>query len=195
MPLLAVRGNAPSFGYGWGNKVADAGAMTAIASTTLGSNTSTITFSSIPATYDDLMLVCYARSSAIATSRGMRIRLNNDTGTNYSGTFLIGDGASATSSRATTADQIFAGNIPAASSTANIFGTLQLNLISYKNSSYNKTALIRNAMDLNGSGATYLNVGLFSSTAAISRIDLYLDSASDFISGSVFALYGIKKAA
>lgn len=195
MPLLAVRGNGPAGAYGFGAASGKPAAMTAIASTTLGTNTATITFSSIPSTYDDLVLIGYARSAAIATSRGCRLRFNNDTATNYSGTFLIGDGATASSSRSSTQDQIFVGNVPAASATANIFGSFRIEILDYKNTSYNKTALIRNAMDLNGSGATYLNAVLRRSTSAISRIDLYLDSASDFISGSVFALYGIKKAA
>lgn len=188
MPLLAVRGNAPSFGYGWGNKVADAGAMTAIASTTLSTDTRTITFSSIPSTYDDLMVVAYMRTT---TASFPYFRINNDSGSNYSRTVLLGDGGSAASSRGTSESSI---NFSSTSATTNLFVASQIHILNYANTSNYKTALIRQAQDYNGSGQTQLRVGLWRSTSAINRIDLD-GSGYDFTSGTVFALYGIKKAA
>ena len=64
-----------------------------ISSVTLTSNSTTVTFGSIPQTYTDLVLVIVAK----ITSGGldMFIRFNSDTGSNYSYTQLYGNGTSA----------------------------------------------------------------------------------------------------
>ena len=77
-----------------------ASTYTPIATTTLGSNQSTVTFSSIPSTYTDLVLVCNATvSSANGT---WYLEFNSDTGTNYSATVLKGNGTAASSDRLST---------------------------------------------------------------------------------------------
>ncbi|NBQ97859.1 MAG: hypothetical protein EBU12_06490, partial [Microbacteriaceae bacterium] len=53
-----------------------------IASTTLGSAASSVTFSSIAATYTDLVIVVQA--AVTAGSIALRMQFNSDTGTNYS---------------------------------------------------------------------------------------------------------------
>ena len=70
----------------------------AIASYTFGSAASSYTFSSIAASWTDLILIGnWAQDSG--TVREMAIRLNGDTGTNYSITELYGNGTSAASYR------------------------------------------------------------------------------------------------
>jgi len=159
-----------------------------IATTTLGSATTSITFSSIPATYTDLRLVI-AVSSA---SGGFNIRtqFNSDTGANYSSTWLQGDGSVASSSRNTglTYLQFFAGE----SSTLPTLRTLDL--FSYSGSKL-KTGLMTGSNDYNGSGYVSRQVGLWSSTAAINTIYLFLSGVSQTFSiGTTATLYGILKA-
>ena len=192
MPLLAVRGNGPAGAYGFGAASEKAAAMTAIASTTLSSNSATITFSSIPATYDDLLVVVYARSS---TGGYPALRFNSDTGTNYSHTSMSGDGSAAASYRSTSTSLIWYGYDTGIPSTTNSAAAYQIHVLNYANTSYNKTVLTRQAADNNGSGASEVGVGLYRSTSAISAIELRMNFTNTYASGTVAALYGIKKAA
>lgn len=192
MPLLAVRGNGPAGAYGFGATSGKAAAMTAIASNTLGSDTATVTFSSIPGTYDDLMVVIYARAESAGST--FYARFNSDTGSNYSGAFLNGDGSTAKSNRSTSAANLFVEYNTGIANATNIFSALTFHILNYANTSYNKTTLTRHAGDYNTFGGSDLNVGLWRSTSAVTSIEFRM-SVGNLRAGSVFALYGIKKAA
>ena len=155
-----------------------------IATTTLGSAANTITFSSIPSTYTDLRVVWYG----IQSTSQFRFRFNNDTATNYSYTVLQGDGTSATSSR--WSNQAFTYASTSAAATYGAF--ISLDVMSYAGST-NKTTLVTCSRDLNGSGSVDRGVGLWRSTSAINRIDLYLGSGN-MDAGATATLYGILKA-
>jgi len=156
----------------------------AIATQTLGSAASTITFSSIPSTYTDLRLVLIVSDG----SNGSRINcnFNSDTGNTYSMTNIQGTGASALSSRGTSQTYLNAGNCTA--STNKAFTTIDI--FSYTGSTY-KTCLTTNSRDDNGSGAVMRFVNLWQSTSAINRIDLTLATTGNFDAGSTATLYGI----
>jgi hypothetical protein len=160
---------------------------TPIATTTLGSAQTTITFSSISGTYTDLFLTCNFGTSGV-TNAGMR--LNGDTGTNYSLTYLEGNGTSATSGRATNDTRI---NFTSASwyVSTGFSNIINVNLMNYANTNTFKTMLNRNgASDRGTMGA----VGLWRNTAAITSIAIFVDSGQTFSTGSTFTLYGIKAA-
>ena len=70
-----------------------------IATYTLPSATSSYTFTSIPSTYTDLVLVVSARMTGGGGASAIQLQFNGDTGSNYSITTLNGDGSSATSSK------------------------------------------------------------------------------------------------
>ena len=151
----------------------------------------TITFSSIPQTYQDLFVVGYARSVQAATSDNHYFRLNGDTSSLYSRTVLEGDGATASSSRETNLQQTYICAIPGASATANLFSSFTLHFLNYTNTSTNKSGLTRFANDRNGSGVTNLVVHLYRSTSAITSLTLF-NGSGNFASGTTFALYGIR---
>lgn len=162
---------------------------TQIASTTLGSAASSVTFSSIPATYTDLVIVSSAANTAV-NANGMGIRFNSDSATNYSKTYLYGDGTSAVSGRGTSQTNISISNLPISST--GVFAATITHIQNYSNATTYKTVLSR------GGGANTGNlviayVGLWRSTSAISTIDLINDSGN-FIAGSTFNLYGIAAA-
>ena len=71
---------------------------TPIATQTLSANTASVTFSSIPQGYTDLVLIVSATPVAAGTWN-LEMRFNNDTGSNYSRTVLSGDGSTAQSDR------------------------------------------------------------------------------------------------
>ena len=165
-------------------------AMTAITSTNLSATATSVTLSSIPGTYDDLRLVMYLR---VNTSGGLvGVRFNSDTAANYSNTILRGNGSTASSNRNQTSTYFYPESISGTSNSQPFAWTMDI--LNYANTSYKKTGLIRFADDRNGSGFTTLSVGLWQSTSAITSITI-LNSDYSFDVGSVFALYGIKKAA
>ncbi len=145
---------------------------------TLGSATATVTFSTIPATYTDLVFVFNGGTTSSGPT--MRFTVNGDSGANYSDTALDGDGSSAVSTRHSGA------NFMAITNNVGIAGTLGaqttiMQLQNYSNASTYKTVLFRanNATSSGFPGVTAA-VGLWRNTAALS--------------GSTFTLYGIKAA-
>lgn len=152
-----------------------------IATTTLSSAASTITFSSISSAYTDLRLVL-----GWVSGTNPRIRFNSDTGTNYSNTTVYGDGT-ATSYAQTSMDglNIYAygvGTQPAFYS---------LDLFSYTGSTY-KTCLVTGSEDKNGSGAVVRQAGLWRSTSAVTSVTVF--GSGNFAIGTTATLYGILKA-
>lgn len=160
-----------------------------IATTTIsGSAAQTITFSSIPATYTDLRVILTFKA-AILTN--VRMRFNSDTATNYSTTYLTGNGTAAGSSSLTAAAQI---RLNGAVNTA--LGQWELDVIdifSYAGSTF-KSCLVTSAADNNGSGGVGTTVGLWRSTAAINTITLDSAQVNQFDIGTTATLYGIKAA-
>jgi hypothetical protein len=157
-----------------------------LATTTLGSAASSVTFSSISGSYTDLVLVVSATWSGGSNS-SFGFRLNSDTGSNYSITQLYGDGSSASSGRQSNQTKAVIGQINPTE-----FGTTIFQFQNYSNATTYKTTLSRS----NVAGViTLAGVALWRNTAAITRIDLeYFDVAGTFDTGSTFTLYGIKSA-
>ena len=168
---------------------------TLINSNVLSSSAASVTFSSIPATYTDLVLRFSVRHDGALTASNMKLYLNNDTGSSYSDTRLYGNGATATSDRASTGTYGFAytGFINGASSTSNTFTNGEFYIPSYT-SSAKKPYSTFNAVENNATtGYNWVSAQLFQGATAINEIDL--DSGGyNFVSGSSFYLYGISNA-
>jgi hypothetical protein len=163
---------------------------TQIASTTLGSASASVTFSSIPATYTDLVIVVQTSSSA--TNVDLRIQFNSDTATNYSDTHLVGT-SSASSSRNTNLTALAVDNTGTGGSPSATPDILYLiNVFNYANTTTFKTSLFR----YNSITGTVVEagVGLWRATpAAINTIKLFF-TTGNLVSGSTFNLYGITAA-
>jgi hypothetical protein len=83
--------------------------------------------------------------------------------------------------------------VPAASSTANIYGSFEAHILNYTNATTYKTAIVRQGFDLNGSGGTSLTVGMKNTTAAVTMVEI--GGGNNAISaGSTATLYGIRAA-
>jgi hypothetical protein len=157
-----------------------------IATTTLSSGASSITFSSIPSTYTDLRLVFVGTSAANVPGE---MRFNGDTSSNYSRTYLSGNGSSVSSSRDTNQTNISMG--ASAITSTPMMNTVDI--FSYAGSTY-KTCLITSSDDRNGSGTVDRQVALWRSTSAITEIKLTVDLTANFTTGTTATLYGIKNA-
>ena len=156
-----------------------------IASQTLGSSASSVTFNSIPQTYTDLVIVL----SVGNTDKSIGMRFNSDSGTNYSRTFMYGNGTSAVSARTSNDTGIFP---PVGQSSTN-FGSPIIHINNYSNSTTYKTVLIRGN---DGADATWDIVSLWRATPApITSINFYLVGSAQMLAGSTFTLYGIQAAA
>ena len=151
----------------------------AIATQTLGSATASVTFSSIPSTYTDLVLVVNGAASA---GDNIYLQFNGDTTTNYSGTYIYGDGTSAVSGRNTTTATASIGYLSTTQ------GSAICHIMNYANTTTYKTYLAR------WNGLTTLvaaSVALWRKTPeAITSIKVGFAS-STFNTGSTFSLYGI----
>ena len=156
-----------------------------IATQTLGSAASSVTFSSIPSTYTDLVIICnFGGSSA---GQDFTFRYNGDTGSNYSDTRMYGNGTNAVSNNNTSATKITADSV-GVSTSLQAFDTIQI--FNYANTTTYKTCLVRVA---DAAKSTEATVGLWRNTAAITQVDLAMTSGN-LLSGSTFTLYGIKAA-
>ena len=157
-----------------------------IATTTLSTATASVTFSTIPGTYTDLVLVASITGVSVATDPW--IRINSDTNTNYSWTWLAGNGGSVYSERGSNNSKLY---YSAISTIQNNVQNVIWNFNNYSNTTTYKTVLWREADAGTETGAT---VGLWRSTSAITAIEISLDSSRTYSSGSMFTLYGIKSA-
>ena len=165
-----------------------------IQTTTLGSNTATVTLSSIPSTYTDLVLICVTAVNQASSGWNIDLYVNGDPGANYSTTRLIGDGSAASSSRTTGDNYARVGlQVGGTSGLANYRGMTKVMFFNYAGAT-NKTFLSENAEDSNGSGEVRRTVNLWRSTSAITSISVTDSGGTLFLSGSTFTLYGIKAA-
>lgn len=163
-----------------------------IATTTLGSDQASVSFNSFSG-YTDLILV--ANYGITNNGYTVGLQFNSDTGTNYSWTYVRGNGSTTLSYRkssmvfASLADEVKSDN----------YNTLIINLQNYANSSTYKTILSRSG---NAGMSTATTVSLWRSTSAITSF-VFKEGADggpgtfgtgNIKAGSTFTLYGIKAA-
>ena len=158
-----------------------------ISSQTVGTAVATITFSSIPQTYTDLVLVMTGTTSS--TGASLRLQFNSDTTSLYSDTYLVGNGTSASSGRDSAQTSIRVSQ-NATGGTLNVQRVNILQIFNYSNTSVFKTVLARGNADLE----VGLNAGLYRSTSAITALNLFNGASATFGVGTTFTLYGIKAA-
>lgn len=158
---------------------------TPIATYTLLGSASSYTFSSIPTTYTDLVLVMTATQGA-GTSVYCQVGNGSvDTGSNYSYTGLYGSGSAAGSARASNQTGAYLGYL----GSTTIYNAIN-HFMNYSNTTTYKTILNRkNQSDQ----YVEADVALWRSTAAINTIKIYPQSGN-FDAGSTFTLYGIAAA-
>ena len=150
---------------------------------TVGTATTSIVFSSIPATYTDLVIVCSVNYNS--TGNNILMGYNGDTGSNYSSTILAGNGSSAVSARFSNSSTGWI--LDYYGGTANEYFTKVISIMSYSNTTTFKTGICRSSSASKEAVAT---VGLWRNTAAINQITLSAGGAN-FNVGSTFSLYGI----
>jgi hypothetical protein len=161
----------------------------ALATTTLGSTASSVTFSSIPATYKDLIVVVSAANSTNDVTWSMTF--NSDTGANYS--YVLARGFSSTSAQSQSLSgqtSMFIAGWSFGQGTATQT-PLVLQIMDYSATDKHKTLLNRFQTQRNdGSNEVGMLAGRWGSTNAINTVRLFPNS-STFAAGSTFSLYGV----
>lgn len=156
-----------------------------IATTTLGSNSATIEFTSISGSYTDIVLILSAKASG--GNMDAWIQVNSDTGSNYSFTTLRANGSTVTSDRYTNQTSGY-GDLSGYINTIN-FNVEIIQFMNYSNTTIYKTFLSRASTAGNGLDAI---VNLWRSTSAITSIKL--SGSQNYATGTTATLYGIKAA-
>jgi len=159
---------------------------TPIISQTTSGSTATITFTSIPQNYTDLIVVINGNTNA---DDEVRIRFNNDGGTNYSETGLYGNGSGGgQNTKYTSTNYVQLGGVYTSGSGR---GTDVIHIMNYANTSTYKTVINRSS----SGNYTQMRANLWrgstgSSFDAINRIDFYSASGT-FSDATTFTIYGV----
>lgn len=160
-----------------------------IATTTLTSATSSISFTGISSSYTDIVLV-FAYKAATTNYPTIKLTFNGST-TGYSGTQLYGNGSTAGSNKNTSASFISIARAVGQPSVVGNTATVLIHIFNYSDTSVYKSVLAR--ADAADTG-TEADAGLWQSTNAINQIDLNTSTSNDFAIDSMVTLYGIKAA-
>lgn len=172
-----------------GNTMIFPGSYESIATTTVGAGGSgSITFTSIPATYQHLQVRWFARGSSLA---GLYWTFNSDTAANYARHRLSADGATASAAGLTSQNNIYSVASWGIPNTASIFADGVYDILDYQDTTKYKTMRGLAGQDSNGSGGVELVSGLWMSTSAINAITI-TPNVGTFQQYSHFALYGVK---
>jgi hypothetical protein len=168
---------------------------TLISSNVLSSSAASVTFSSIPATYTDLVIRASVRGNdATRTFGAITIKFNADTTTNYSYLLLFGNGSSASADKGTSQTTTTAFYTNGDAATANSFGNIEIYIPSYT-ASQNKPLSSFGVSETNDATARMgVAAGLWRNTAAITTITLTDYLGTNFLTSSSFYLYGISNA-
>ena len=149
---------------------------------------SSIDFTSIPATYTDLVVKASLRTNITSIYDLPQVRFNGSS-SNLSMRRIFGDG-STVASNTYASNSYLLGN--GATSTASVFGNLEIyvpNYLSANNKSFSADGVIEN--NATESEQT-LVAGLWSNTAAITQVSL-IPQGTSFVQYSTATLYGILK--
>jgi hypothetical protein len=156
--------------------------------TILTSDQASVTFLSINQTYTDLVLKSSARSNKAGQVYEI-IRLNfNGVTTNQASRWIEGSGSGISTSTSTRIDSFSTGD----GATSSTFSNTEFYIPNYTSGNYKSIS----SDGINESNGTFALAGLFaslwSSTSAITQIEIKPNDGSAWLSGSSFYLYGIK---
>lgn len=163
-----------------------------IATFNLASDTASVTFSSIPSTYKHLQVRLMTKLTATGTTpNDFKLNINGTTST-YRDHHLSANGSTVTANNDTTTYfPIY--NFPRAGMLANSFGVAIMDFHDYTSTTANKTMRMISGYDDNNGGYSqiWLYSGLWVNTNAITQL-VFAPQSGNFLTGSVFSLYGIK---
>lgn len=159
-----------------------------IATATSSGSSGTVTFSSIPSTYTDLVLVMQIGYTSGTNYAIVRANGDSDGNANYGNTYLVGNGSSASSGRNGGLSGYYSSFATIGDTTLDLITTMQI--FNYANTTTFKTALTR--ANIASGGTEAIVACRRTDTNAITSLAIKASSSAIFKSGSTFTLYGIK---
>lgn len=164
-----------------------------IASTTVSSPTSSISFSSISSAYTDLQIIGSVKLQSSGVGSELYMRFNSNSGTEYSRTVMSSNGSSVTGTQNSGATYIRLNYVcdPITTAFTDVFIYIP---------NYTATATVHRVLSMLSRGSTsplgidYLAGTYHTNGAAISTITFTLEGGNNFASGCIWTLYGILKA-
>ena len=173
----------------------DGEAWVGIATTTLATDTASITFTSTNdgqvgdfSQYMDLVVITYGRTATAVTQDNIWMRFNGDTTNgNYAGQYLEGNGSWAT---ANLEAQPIAGLLPANSASANIFGDMVSHLFDVNSGKF-KSSMHLSACDVDGAGRVWLHAVTWKNQSPITSVQVISKNAGNLKDGSMISLFGV----
>lgn len=165
-----------------------------ISTNILGSDQSAISFniSSFASTYKHIQIRGTARCTNTSTLAGLRIRLDSDSGTNYSNHSLdaVNSGTPGSTGTANTSDVSF--YIPGNTSSAGTFAGFVTDILDIYSTTKNKTIRCSSGFNAVGSwNIAQLTSGAWRNLSAVSSVNLS-PNQNNFLTGSRFSIYGVK---
>jgi hypothetical protein len=153
----------------------------ALQNTTLSTNAASVTFSSIPATYQDLVIITNTDNTAQAD---YHLRFNGDTGNNYNRATIQGSGSVASQNLSNNAAFMrLNGNGDLATDFSH---TAIIHINEYSRTDRHKNVLART----NSTHGVDATSGRWASVSAVTSVTIY-PSTGSFELGSTFSLFGI----
>ena len=159
MPILGTRASSL--------QSLEKGSFESIATTTLASDTSSISFTSVPGTYKHLQLRFMAKGNNAGDLEYLGFRLNGFTG-DYYWHQIYGEGSGTPTG--TYFQQSFMRCFISGNNGANMFGVGITDILDYADTNKFKTLKTFSGYDLNGSGMATVCSGLYSSTSAVTSV-------------------------
>jgi hypothetical protein len=154
-----------------------------IATYTVSGTPTSYTFTSIPQTFTDLVLVVNAKITSGSVNFAMQY--NGNTGNNYCFTRLYADGSSALSSRAGSVPDNYMGDVLSSVWSNNI-----ISIQNYANNTTYKSGISRS--NSTGSAIQFWANNWISTFDPITQIKVYPTGGNTLSVGTMMTLYGIK---
>jgi len=148
----------------------------------LTSSQSSITFSSIPQNYDDLVLFINLRSDRVNTGDSCEIKPNNS----LTSHIQLGDQFGTVVTGTT-----FAIAVPAANVTTNTYGNSKFYIYNYSSTTKPKPYSADGVMGNSGGSITNIVAGIYNDNSAVTSLVFESVNGTNFVSGSKASLYGI----
>ena len=162
----------------------------------LGSSQSSVVFSNLgnySSTYKHLQIRFVARSDRDQNADSSFMRLNGDTGSNYSWHSLRVADTSAVGSEGFSSQTLMrSGRLSSSTTTANVFAASVIDILDPYSTTKNTTIRFFGGFMAATSNWIELGSGAWYNTNAVSSITLDQVFGSNFVSGSRFSIYGIK---
>jgi hypothetical protein len=168
-----------------------AGAMREIATVTTTGSQASVTFSGIPSTYRDLLVVVNGRGTTAATLETLNVRFNGDSSAIYDSFVQNREGYGVRTRINQTSAEV--GNVEAATGPTAAAARIEMRIGSYAGTLYRKAFLVNQTLKTAEATASFyhqFSSGWWRSTSAITQVELFL-SAGGFVDGSTVTLYGI----